>query len=52
MINTQNRIIFVNLVITDLGTTVDFFTELGFSFNGPERGPGRAACGILSRAGG
>lgn len=30
---TGSRKIFVNLAVRDLGRAVDFFTELGFSFD-------------------
>ncbi len=33
MAATPSRMIFVNLAVKDLGRAVDFFTELGFSFD-------------------
>ncbi len=33
MTTTSSRKLFVNLGVKDLGRAVDFFTELGFSFN-------------------
>ncbi len=33
MATTPPRLIFVNLAVKDLGRSVEFFTQLGFSFD-------------------
>lgn len=44
---TGSRKIFVNLAVRDLGRAVDFFTELGFSFD-PRFTDEQATCMIVS----
>jgi len=39
--------IFVNLPVKDLGKSIDFFTELGFSFN-PQFTDDNATCMVIS----
>jgi len=47
MTAASSRKIFVNLAVKDLGKAVDFFTELGFSFN-PQFTDEQATCMIVS----
>ncbi len=47
MTTTPSRLIFVNLAVKDLGRAVDFFTELGFSFD-PRFTDETATCMIVS----
>ena len=47
MATTSSRMIFVNLAVKDLGRAVDFFTELGFSFD-PRFTDETATCMIVS----
>ncbi len=50
MTTTPSRLIFVNLAVKDLGRAVDFFTELGFSFD-PRFTDESATCMIASDQG-
>ncbi len=47
MTTTSSRKLFVNLAVKDLGRAVDFFTELGFSFD-PRFTDDTATCMIVS----
>ncbi len=47
MTTTSSRKLFVNLAVKDLGRAVDFFTELGFSFD-PRFTDETATCMIVS----
>jgi len=47
MTAASSRKIFVNLAVKDLGKAVDFFTELGYSFN-PQFTDEQATCMIVS----
>lgn len=47
MATTTTRKIFVNLPVKDLGRSVDFFTELGFTFD-PRFTDEQATCMIVS----
>jgi uncharacterized protein len=47
MATTSSRMIFVNLAVKDLGRSVDFFTELGFSFD-PRFTDESATCMIVN----
>ncbi len=47
MTTTPSRMIFVNLAVKDLGRAVDFFSELGFSFD-PRFTDETATCMIVS----
>ena len=47
MATTPSRKLFVNLAVKDLGRAVDFFTELGFSFD-PRFTDETATCMIVS----
>ncbi len=47
MATAPSRMIFLNLAVKDLGTAVDFFTELGFSFD-PRFTNESATCMIVS----
>jgi predicted lactoylglutathione lyase len=47
MATAPSRMIFVNLAVKDLGTAVDFFTELGFSFD-PRFTDESATCMVVS----
>jgi uncharacterized protein len=47
MATATSRKLFVNLAVKDLGRTVDFFTQLGFSFD-PRFTDEQATCMILS----
>ena len=46
--SNNNRQIFVNLAVKDLGETVDFFTKLGFKFN-PQFTDENATCMIIGK---
>lgn len=43
----MSRMLFLNLPVTDLVKSIDFFTRLGFHFN-PQFTDDRAACMVLS----
>jgi uncharacterized protein len=47
MATGSSRKIFVNLAVTDLGRAVDFFTDLGFSFD-PRFTDEQATCMVVS----
>ena len=49
-VETRSRKIFVNLAVSDLKRSMDFFSKLGFTFN-PKFTDENAACMILSSEG-
>ena len=50
MVETRSRKLFVNLAVRDLKKSMDFFSQLGFTFN-PKFTDENAACMILSAEG-
>jgi uncharacterized protein len=50
MVETRTRKIFVNLAVSDLKRSMDFFSRLGFTFN-PKFTDENAACMVLSSEG-
>jgi predicted lactoylglutathione lyase len=50
MQTVQSRKIFVNLPVSDLNRTIEFFAKLGFTFN-PQFTDDKAACMVLSEDG-
>ena len=50
MVETRSRKLFVNLAVRDLKKSMDFFSQLGFTFN-PKFTDENAACMILSSEG-